>query len=352
MKGGGTSLSQIEHSKAKHLISAHFGGTEVPDGLAADCELLRSCIWSLSNGTSPVHILRVLNLALSLWDEDQDVHQRRERLREALEELSETGDLVSLPEGRWLPAFTREVSLETNTDERLIVGGLPTGILPDELKRLITHHGPYRRVQGALLGEALDLPKESVASWAGALTESLEEWAGERLNVKLDRYNEPQEGSRIRVYAPELARERSTQAKRWFERPSSISGRFLAARERVFGAREYRIVELREGVIYLIGDTLAPGEARRLMYALDTAAGKPVEVRLGTKGGSLSVTLRSELPRSERRMFGSMGVLEVPESDYYPRTWWFEDRYREPVLSRLQSLRVRILDSSSRRELL
>jgi hypothetical protein len=291
----------------------------------------------------------VLNLALSMWDSDHDVQQRRERLHDALEELSEAGDLVSLPEGRWLPAPVREVMLEANSEERLLVGGVPTGVLPAELKRLVTHHGPYRRLDGSILGVALNLPKEELNSWAGSPAESLEAWAAERLGVKLHRYAEHQEGSRIRVYVPELAKERSTQTRRWFERAASISGRYLASRERVFGVREYRVVELRDGAIISSDEVLAPGEGRRLMYALDARAGKPVEVLLGAKGGSMSVTLRSELPRSEQRLFGSLGNLEVPGDDYYPRTWWFADRYRGIVLSRLEALRVRLVGSGTRR---
>lgn len=349
MSSRGTSLNEIDRSQAEHLISTHLHGGATHDDIAADCALLRSCVWSLSSVTEPVHILRVMNLALSMWDSAQDVQQRRERLHEALEELSEAGDLISLPEGRWLPAATREVLLESGSDERLLVGGLPTGLLPKELKNLVVHHGPYRRIDGSILGDSLNLAKESLISWTGSPPESLEDWAAERLNVKLGRYSEPQEGSRIRVYAPELARERSTQVKRWFERPAALSGRYLAARERIFGVREYRIVELEDGAIVSINESLAPGEGRRLMYALDARAGKPVEVRLGAKGNNISITLRSELPRSEQRLFGALGILEVPEGDYYPRTWWFEDRYSEIVLSQLQTLGVRIVEGGARR---
>ena len=349
MTGIVTSLNPIERSRAELLISAHLQGGSVGNDISADCALLRSCIWSLSSAARPVHVLRVLNLVLTTWDSDQDVLERREHLHEALEELSDAGDLVSLPEGRWLPAPTREVLLESGSDERLLVGGLPTGVLPTELKKLIVHHGPYRRVKGQMLGDALQLPKESVESWAGSPPKELESWAEKVLSIKLVPYVEPREGTRIRIYTPELARDRSPQAKRWFDRPAGISGRYLAVRERVFGLREYRIVELQNGAVVASNESLSPSDGRRLMYALDLRAGKPVEVQIGAKNGSLSVTLRSELPRSEQRLFGALGVLEVPEEDYYPRTWRFPERYRHIVLSKLQDLRVKIVEVRTRR---
>jgi hypothetical protein len=344
-----TSLNLIERSRAETLISAHLEGGSIGNDISADCALLRSCVWSLSGTNEPVHILRVLNLALSMWDSDQDVLERREHLHEALEELSNAGDLVSLPEGRWLPAPTREVLLESSSNERLLVGGLPTGVLPAELKKSIANHGPYRRVRGSMLGDALQLPKESVESWAGSVPEELESWAVKILSVKLVPYVEQREGTRIRVYAPELARDRSPQAKRWFDQPAGISGRYLAIRERVFGLREYRIVELQNGAVVGSNASLSPGDGRRLMYALDGRAGKPIEVQTRTKNGSISVLLRSELPRSEQRLFGALGVLEVPKESYYPRTWWFAERYRGIVLSKLQALRVKIIEDRTRR---
>ena len=63
-------------------------------------------------------------------------------------------------------------------------------------------------------------------------------------------------------------------------------------RERIFGVREYRIVELKNGSVIAINNSLAPGDVRRLMYALDLKAGKPVEIRMEAKGGSIFFTLR------------------------------------------------------------
>ena len=112
MSIGITSLKQMDLSRAKQLISTHLYGDTIGDDVSADCALLRSCIWGLSHAAKPVHVLRILNLAMSsLVDSSQDLQQRRARLREALEELSDAGDAVSLPEGFWLPAAVRLIHI-------------------------------------------------------------------------------------------------------------------------------------------------------------------------------------------------------------------------------------------------
>jgi hypothetical protein len=281
---------------------------------------------------------------------EEEISQRREQLRRILDELSDAGDLVSLPEGRWLPAPTREVILNLDSDERLIVGGVPTNVLPKELRRQIVHHGPYRRVMGPALGDALELPKESMTSWTRGLDRSIVNWSEEILNVELVPYQEPYDGSRLRIYAPELITKGSLQINRWCERPKELSGRYLAVRERVFGVKEFRIVELKRGTVVASNDCLAPGDARRLMYALDSRANKPVEIQFGVKGGRFFIVLRSELPRSEQRLFGALGTLVVPEGAYYPRTWWFAECYRTIITQALLALGVILIESKGRRQ--
>jgi hypothetical protein len=85
------------------------------------------------------------------------------------------------------------------------------------------------------------------------------------------------------------------------------------------------------------------------MYALDTRASKSVEVHIRTDNDRLALTLRSELPRSELRLFAAIGTLEIGEESYYPRTWWFAERYRDMVLRRLHALRITIVETTTRR---
>jgi hypothetical protein len=85
------------------------------------------------------------------------------------------------------------------------------------------------------------------------------------------------------------------------------------------------------------------------MYALDVRARKSVEVRVRTENDRLALTLRSELPRSDQRLFATIGTLEVGEEAYYPRTWWFAERYRNVILPRLHDLGITIVELTTRR---
>ena len=87
----------------------------------ARCAALASGCWT-GRKPSRCTILRLLNLATSL---DPSVRRHlRPRIKESLEELAEAGDLAELANGRWLPAPTREVRLETADDTHVSsVGG-------------------------------------------------------------------------------------------------------------------------------------------------------------------------------------------------------------------------------------
>jgi hypothetical protein len=339
---GITSIEPITAARAKFLLHDWLNGGIVSD-LAADCSLLRSCVWALSNTFEPVHVLRVLNLALAVSDCKGDVPQRRQELRRILEELCEVRDLVSLPEGRWLPAPTREVPLP-DSNERLLVGGLPTSALPSDLRGYVVHHGPYRRVMGSTLSNALGLPSEPVASWAGGPTQDLENWSEEILSSELSPYQEYQDRSRFRVYAPEVSTG-SLQIRRWVDRLGDLSGRYLARRERVFGAFEYRVIELTKGTVVATND-LPFSDARRLMYALDWRAKKPIEIKFKTKENYLSIIVRSELPGPEQRLFAAIGNLQVPDEAYYPRTWTFPEGYSKIVFDTLEALKITLVEGN------
>lgn len=263
----------------------------------------------------------------------------RERLREALDELADVGDIIELAGGRWLAAFTRQVALGTETDDRLVVGGVPTSLLPTEQRGLLVHRGALRVTRGDAFGSALSLVDETLESWLGDSPADLEQWARSLLAQELDSYS-PEEGARFRVYVPALARQREPQGFRWREQLGQLDGRFFADRELAFGVRQSRIVEIRDGRIIASGvPSLGGGDRRRLLYALDALARNPTRITVRT-ASSLSLVLQSEVPRAERRVFAALGELSVPEEKYYPRTWTFRIEHKRTILARLSALRV------------
>ncbi|HYG67423.1 MAG TPA: hypothetical protein VD838_07175, partial [Anaeromyxobacteraceae bacterium] len=186
---------------------------------------------------------------------------------------------------------------------------------------------------------------ETLESWSRAPTQRLEDWGRAVLTAPLSDYREPQrDESAFRIYAPEKARPGATQLRRWTDRFSDLSGRYLAERSRVFGAREYRVVDLSRGRVERSGAILAPGEDRRLRYAADALAQNPTRVQWKKGRDDVTVTLWSEMPRSEQRLFGALGCLAVTAGAYYPRRWQFARADAPLVRERLRSLSVSIHD--------
>src|SRR5580698_10053808 len=96
-------LRAIADTEAHGILVRELTGSDACDQIAEDCALLRSCAWALTDGIRPVHILRLLNLASTLHFSGGTA---RAQLKNALEELSECGDLAELSNGQWLPAPT------------------------------------------------------------------------------------------------------------------------------------------------------------------------------------------------------------------------------------------------------
>lgn len=342
----------VSTEEASATVREQLVGTPVCDELAVDCGLLRSCLWALSGGDRPVHSLRLLNLALESSPDavitgGENDSEIRLRLRGSLNELADAGDVVSLANGRWLPAPTREVRLGTSDGARLLVGGFPTSLLPAELSAKIRHRGAFRRMIGGDLAKDLALRAEPFDSWVGAGPVDVKAWTASVLEGEFEAFTEPNDSQQFRVYAPQSARPGAPQFKRWFDRPEKLSGRFLGRRELSFGMRQYRAVDLVNGrVARLMGLKLATGDVRRLMYGLDALAGNPVLVEYDMRDDDFVLVLASEIPGPEQRFFAALGELSFPPEKYYPRTWRFPRLYASEVHSRLTSLGVRLFKRS------
>lgn len=338
--------AQMVQAVAMSLI-----GSDRADGFTLDCALVRTVLWALTR-EGPTHILRLTNQLLDLATSNAgtvDEPALRSRFRRILDDLADAGDILELAGGRWHPAAVREVDLGGLGNGRLLVGGVPTTALPAELRGRIVHDRAFRRVHDDGIREAIGLPIEQLDSWAGAPTDPLAEWAKAILGSALAPYAGQDGGSSWRVYAPQEARRGAPQRWRWLERFDAVSGRLLADRRRIFGAREYRVIEVRQGRVERSGAILLPGEARRLKYAMDALAGNPVEAASESMAETLKLTLWSELPRPELRLFAALGSLEVPADRYYPRIWRISGPAREVAVQRLHALGVRLVSQGAQR---
>ena len=333
-------LQAISESDAHEVLREQLVGSGECDQLAEDCARIRSCLWALSGGDQPVHVLRLLNLVAA--GEDTEF---RQRLKEALDELSDAGDVAELANGRWIPAPTRQVLLGTADDARLLVGGVPSSLLPSELRNRIEHYGVFRRLKGAHVATQLGVPSEERSSWLGEAPEELIDWTR---SVFEGQYEAARDEERyLQYYAPELFAPNTPQAIRWTPRPDKLSGRYLAEQTLAFGMKRYLAVEVVGGRLTRLM-VLRCADLRRLKYGLDLLADKPVAVEERDRGESVDFVLKSELPRPERRFFAALGTLTVSEEGYYPRTWHFPKQYGAEVRSRLSALGIRLFARAGR----
>ncbi len=335
------SLSELSRNDARARALLSLGLSEAAADRDVRFEVLRAVTWALTGGTTAVHILRLLNrsveYASGLASSPQETEGLRSMLRDELDALADAGDLAGLDGGYWLPAPTRLVDLQED-DAMLIVGGLPTRAIPNILRQSLVFDGPLRRV-GSRAALRLGFPVEELSSWARRPTEPLDKWAQRITDLELPEYSAPRDGSTTQLYLPESARRGAPQFKRWAERYDDVYGRRLARRTRVFGAREYRVVEVADGNLVRSGAVLGPREARRLMYAFDAQCGNATRARWIARPPGGELVLTSDLPEPEHRMVGAVGRLEPTGEKVYERRWTFTKR-PDQVLELLRALSI------------
>ncbi len=306
-------------------------------------ELLRTAIWSIAAPNSKVHINRIINLVISTWRLLSDCgdfsdERLRAEIRESMAILEDTGDLVALNRGFWVPATTRTVELPDQLG-KLLIGGVPTALLqlsPETLQ----FHGPHRHITRLPPDLASVVPSDSFSSWVSKPTMSLKDWAIELLDSLERRPYSPLTTDSFEFYLPEFSRRFASQFKRWFVDAKTKTGTILARRRRIYGAKEYRLVNLRSGKITKSCE-LIDVDVRPLMYAFDLNAKNPVRVKVARSGISSEWIFASELPRAEQRLFAAFGKLTVPEDRPYERRWNFVQR-DDMVTNMTRSLGIEI----------
>jgi len=350
-------ISSLGSEEAKSVVfNALLGCFPVPDGSVWP-ELVRSCLWALSRaGEETPHTTRVLNVALDFsltLDPSDEPEMRRQLLREALDELEATGCAVHLGDGRWQPGCAYLVSVPHTTGEHLLIGGLPTGMIPLALRKGIVPKGALRRVSltAALQTWFLDdlqVPVMPWNTWLNHPAGSLENWGMTILREPLQDY-QPEDGrGAFEIYFP--LSDQAHQFFRWqpLQHPCSIpDGVYLARRSRVYGAKEYKLIQLTRGGITKVGQILLGDEHRRLMYFLDYLGKKQTVVRIAADPPhSFRVLVGSELPISEGRLLRALGRLEAnPDGSRFPQRWIVPENNADLVRSALRALHITIKET-------
>jgi len=324
------------------MLGTHAYGN-VDEALRA--EALRVAVWSLNvlkqnplrSGTiATTH--RVLAYARAMWmpyfeaskelsaqQGEQETDEDAEEValeRDALDILEEQGDVFSLAGGYWLPAPLRLVHL-TETFY-LLVGGLPTHLLPQTILHSIRVHGGFRQVNVEVPFESLP-PSVYVGAWQ---FQTLNNWLGPSPPslAQLLQYFHKQELSPVihqdtsnqpfEAYAASLDK---PQALRWVSLENVRDGHFLLRTRTLWGMKLYSIGIVQNNHLVKQSSALHSTDIRRLCYALDHEAGTPT--RVVWDRAHYRLVLRSELPARERKQMAAIGNLRVFQKDYYPREW-------------------------------
>ena len=338
------SLSVVgSRQEAANAVRSLLGLSGTCPAFESRFEILRATVWSMAAPSSEVHVNRVLSAALPSWQLLCDraaasEETLRTELRDALSVLQDAGDLLALSGGYWGPATARIVKLPEDTGY-LLVGGVPSALLPIE-QNAIQYHGPHRHFAKLPSDLATALAVEDLESWARLPSQSLEDWARVTIDShELQTYS-PLSSDAFELYLPEHSRAGAPQFKRWFDSAGSATGTLLARRTRVYGAREYRLVQVRSGRITAARE-LQNIDVRRLMYALDYAAKNPVRARTRRVGAQREWLFTSELPRGEQRTFAAIGRLTIPNERPFERRWTFL-RHEEIALERIRYLGIAV----------
>ncbi len=330
-----------ESPQAIAAVRRHLRLDSCP-ALESRFELVRATVWSIAALSGKVHVLRVISEALQIW---QLLSERattsdealRSELREALSTLEDAGDLIGLSGGYWAPAATRFVTLPDAVGF-LLIGGAPSAFLQFDTDS-IEFHGPHRHLASIPDELSAALPLEDFDSWTGRPDRlRLQDWAREIFSsLERSRYT-PSSEDVFEFYLPSSAKQGTPQFFRWSESAGGVAATLLARRRRLYGALEYRLVDVEAGRI-IKACQLHEVDVRRLMYALDLEASNPVRARASRVGGQTEWLFTSELPRAEQRAFAAFGKLTIPSERRFERRWTFT-RNEELALAMLRSLGI------------
>ena len=298
-------------------------------------EILRNVIWSLMTqkqplplSTSAIPTRSILISARAMWtpfheerNDDNDESQL-DLERHMLDALETQGDIFSLAGGQWLPAPLRLIPL-TNA-QYLLVGGLPTRLLPVAVRKEIRFHGSFRHIEQGIISQTATLPSyigswqiQSREHWLGSPPPTFEQLIQVFRNLTLQQAANQSNGDfSLEVYTPYIAK---PQALRWLPVTHVRDGRYLLRTHTSWGASHYSIGEIQGHALISQGELPFSTDTRRLCYALDAEAHTPTYALWDRQHGRL--ILKSEVPRRERKLLASIATLKPAEDSYYPRTW-------------------------------
>ncbi len=358
----GISSAPVVAKRLKEDLVGPHANQASPEALSA--EVIRVTLWVLctrrqtaSFAEASVTTRGLLELARAIWgpigDDYREGHAARDPehdseperngalSRELLDTLAEQGDMLSLSGGRWLPTPLRFVPV--TPAHHLLVGGMPTHLLPDVALRALRLHGSFRHVKGGAISSLQQISGTTVRQF-----QSLESWLGpsqklEELLRLFDQYelqtvvHQQVSDSSLEAYDTSID---EFQLLRWQALNQIDNGRYLLRASTPWGTHQYSIGFISNRKLIQQSAGIWQTDIRRLCYALDRRAGKPTRVRWNGKQREL--LLHSELPGRERKFLALVGtLLENADENYYPRRWIISEDVA-PIFERLKDLGIQV----------
>ncbi len=258
--------------------------------------------------------------AMSLKGLFSDAVVGTDQLGEDLDALIGSGDLMRAvdpnEQGRVLTYLSPPMYVRRATGAVFITGGVPEGELP--FFERVHHHGVYRELVPAPTDEEL-LAEEvypfPMDAWMASPPQRTATDFLANLNVALDSSGPSGDVGDFEVFDPE--RPGTHYQQRWTA-PKARSGRYLARRRNRWGARGWGFAELQSGqsLKWLSLPALDKrfrgcDEAWQIIYALDSARGKPQAVTvLRSKGANTRLGFSAPLPMwaEKRLMLSGEGI--------------------------------------------
>ena len=355
-----TTASVVAKRIKEDLVGSHAAQVS-QESLAA--EVIRSVVWAqcayrqdVSLSSASITTQKILKVARAIWrplatsqqnsavkNDAQGSDNSEEHIeleRELLENLAGQGDLRELSGGRWLPAPLRFVPITPT--HHLLIGGMPTRLLPPVLLHALSFHGSFRYVESSVNSSLLQdthipIRWQSLESWLGpaqALEELVRSFDEQEL---LAVSHQHVTDTSLEAYEATMNR---SQYSRWQSLDRVKDGCYLLRSSTPWGVSHYTIGSISNRQLTHQSAELRQTDIRRLCYALDKRAGKPTKARWNQQRGLL--ILHSELPGRERKFLSSIGTLiDNTDGSYYPRHWLIT-RDVPAVFSQLNELGIQI----------
>lgn len=332
-------ISKTEEAILSAQAGSILGWNSSINEVAIKCSIIRSVLWMDSEGYNPIHTTRIINQTIKFVLNSSSESECREEIKNCLEKLKFAGDLASFSKGRWLPAMLKEVIIDSDLEESLLVGGVPSNAFPKRISKEIVHHKQFRKIAPGLIDEMHSTPKIGLNFWAQIPDEDLEAWAIKIKSLPLEELTVSNEKEQFEVYIPQPQKYKAVQNFCWRRRFRGASGKYLCRNTSLTGVRYY-IAEFLDGEIVALSNALPKKYYSRIMYAEDFAHSKSVVADAETKNSELIVKLSNLIPLGEYVIFDALGESHAEAADFI--VWKFDIKYQNIVFKTLQNLKIKI----------